>query len=139
MMDGMDCRNAGILHDHSLFRVPVPNAVQATTGSLVSILFFFSSPFDQGPQRVLLTNGTNVPQTVVDRSQPGTVLGVGNLGQEHGGSHLREGVSEPEQETSAHELRECAAEGLKNGTARGDDGSDDDGPLATPSVEYEGT
>lgn len=55
--------------------------------------------------RLLLTNGANVPQTVVDGSQPGAVLGVGNLGQEHGGSHLGEGVSKSEQETSAHELR----------------------------------
>jgi hypothetical protein len=53
-------------------------------------------------ERVALTEGTNVPETVVDRGNRTTVLGMADLSQEHGGSHLGERVAETEDDTTSN-------------------------------------
>jgi hypothetical protein len=63
-----------------------------------------------------LTQSTDVPQAVVDRSKTSTVLGVGNLSQEHGRAELGPGVSKTKQKTAAHEGTDVLGRALKSGT-----------------------
>jgi hypothetical protein len=50
-----------------------------------------------------LTEGSQIPQAVVDGGEWGTVLGVNNLGQQHRRGQLGERVAESENETTSAE------------------------------------
>jgi hypothetical protein len=49
------------------------------------------------------SDGANVPETVVHSGEPSTVLGVSKLRNKHGRRHLRETVSETNEDTTDKE------------------------------------
>ena len=49
------------------------------------------------------TQGTDVPQAVVDGGETGTVLGMADLGEKHRGRDLSQAVAETKQSTATHE------------------------------------
>ena len=82
--------------------------------------------------------GTDVPQAVVDGGQASTVLGMGDLGEKHGGRDLGQGVAETEEGTAAHEGAEAGASGLDDGTDDHDNAADGDGELTAEVVGEQG-
>lgn len=91
------------------------------------------SPADAGHDE-----GAQVPETVVDGGQGTTVLGVADLGQQHGRTHLREGVAETEDEAAAHVHVVAGGEGSEHGTDDHESAADHDGGLTADPVRNEG-
>lgn len=50
----------------------------------------------------VLTQGTQVPETVVDSRKRTTVLGMADFGEKHGRGHLRQRVTETKNKSAAH-------------------------------------
>jgi hypothetical protein len=51
---------------------------------------------------LLLTQGTQVPETVVDSSERTTVLRMADFGEKHRGGHLSQRVTETKNESTSH-------------------------------------
>lgn len=83
--------------------------------------------------------GAQVPETVVDGGEGTTVLGVADLGQQHGRTHLREGVAETKDETTAHVHVVAGGESSEHGTDNHEGTADHDGGLTADSVRNEGS
>lgn len=82
--------------------------------------------------------GADIPKTVVDSGQAGSVLGVAELSEEHGRRQLRKGVAEAEQEAAAHKDRKMTSCTLHDGARNHDDTADDDWYLSSKVVGEEG-
>ena len=93
MTAGTTCRSASVLHDYSLGIVDVAQAIHATTGSLLAM--------NMDNQGMALTKGTQVPQAVVNCSNLASVLWMANFGEKKRGSHLRQTVTESEDESTS--------------------------------------
>jgi hypothetical protein len=53
-------------------------------------------------KELVLTQGTQVPETVVDSGKRTTVLRMADLGEKHGRGHLSQGVTETKDESATH-------------------------------------
>jgi len=84
-------------------------------------------------------DGTNVPQTVVDSGDTGTMLRMANLGKKQRGRELSKRVSKTHEETSTHEVVEVLSSGLDSGTDDHDETPDDDTDLAAKMVSNKGS
>jgi hypothetical protein len=84
-------------------------------------------------------DGTDVPQTVVDGSDPGTMLRMAQFGQKKRGGELSERVSETHEETTGHEHVQVLGSSLDGGTDNHDQASNGDGGLTTEMIGNVGT
>jgi hypothetical protein len=79
-------------------------------------------------------DGAREPERVVERGQRSTMGWVGDLGDKKRGSHLGEGCTETDEETSTDEHAEVLGGGLEDGTDQDDGSTEDDTSFAAETV-----
>jgi hypothetical protein len=80
------------------------------------------------------TERSQVPQAVVHGGDGGTVLGVDDLGQQHGRGQLGQRVAESEDEATAAEHAVSVGEGGEETAEDHEEAAGDDGRLTAPPV-----
>lgn len=81
-----------------------------------------------------LTQGSDIPQTVVHGGKTAAVLGMAELGEQHGRAELSEGDAKTKQDSAAGEYANACGSSLHDRAGNHDDTPNDDGRFPSISI-----